>query len=248
MLAPQGKLWSGTSAEFSTAHLKTTQPKGPKQTSALNELCMVLQLSDHKTCPMCSHHGRKGFSPCPKVSKSHCVISQEPFLHSVRTLSSHCRHPSTGPQLQFFFQTLVKRCRLRTVHSLFEDLVKQGKVYRRLCLARLFNRSLRLASWAVWRVRPWVLRSAHTFRERTLCHRSASRSVGSSSAAAASGRAPPETGYFTSVSHRLATSDCTAPLGIWKGATCDWFVLIGCQTLFVHNFRQPTFATSSMRM
>ncbi len=50
---------------------------------------------------MCSHHGRNGFSPhkngsCliaqlfsrPKVSKSHCVVSQEPFLFSVKTLSS----------------------------------------------------------------------------------------------------------------------------------------------------------------
>ncbi len=50
---------------------------------------------------MCSHHDRNGFSPhkkgsCsitqllsrPKVSKSHSVISQEPFLYSVRTLSS----------------------------------------------------------------------------------------------------------------------------------------------------------------
>ncbi len=49
---------------------------------------------------MCSHRGRNGFSPhkngsCSitqpfsrrKVSKSHCVISPEPFLHSVRTLS-----------------------------------------------------------------------------------------------------------------------------------------------------------------
>ena len=48
---------------------------------------------------MCSHRGRNGFSPqgsCsithllsrPKVSKSHCLISQEPFLRSVRTLST----------------------------------------------------------------------------------------------------------------------------------------------------------------
>ena len=49
----------------------------------------------------CSHHGRNGFSPyekgsCsitqllsrPKVSKGHCMISQELFLYSVRTLSS----------------------------------------------------------------------------------------------------------------------------------------------------------------
>ncbi len=61
----------------------------------------VLQLCSHKTCRACSHHGRNGFSPNkkgvpvqshhagPKVSKSHCVISQQPFLYSVRTLSTN---------------------------------------------------------------------------------------------------------------------------------------------------------------
>ncbi len=52
---------------------------------------LFLQLCDHKTCRVCSHLGRNGFLPyekgsCsitqlfsrPKVSKSHCVISQEP--------------------------------------------------------------------------------------------------------------------------------------------------------------------------
>ena len=67
---------------------------------SLNER-YVLQLCNHKTNRVCLHRGRNGFSPykkgsCsitqllsrPKVLKSHCVISQEPFLYSVRTLSS----------------------------------------------------------------------------------------------------------------------------------------------------------------
>ncbi len=62
---------------------------------------LLLQLCDHTTSPMCSQRGRNEFSPykngsCsitqffswPKVSKSYCVISQEPFLYSVRTLSA----------------------------------------------------------------------------------------------------------------------------------------------------------------
>ncbi len=61
----------------------------------------VPQLCDHKTNCVCLHRCRNGFSPDkkgsysitqllsrPKVSKSYCVISQQPLLYSVRTLSS----------------------------------------------------------------------------------------------------------------------------------------------------------------
>ena len=65
----------------------------------------ILQLCDHKTDRMCSHHGaqkwvvnfQKGFCSItqllsqPKIWKSHCAISQEPFLYSVRTLSAQDR-------------------------------------------------------------------------------------------------------------------------------------------------------------
>ncbi len=69
----------------------------------------LVQLCDHKSWGFfskCSLCGRNEFSPCkngscsitqpfsrPKVSKSHCVISQEPFLYSVRTLSDQSTSP-----------------------------------------------------------------------------------------------------------------------------------------------------------
>ncbi len=67
----------------------------------MRTLSQIRQVCDHKTCRVRSHRGRNGFSHCkngscsitqllsrPKVSKSLCVISQKPFLYSVRTLSS----------------------------------------------------------------------------------------------------------------------------------------------------------------
>ncbi len=68
----------------------------------------VLHLCGHKTSRACSHRGRNDFSPykncsClitqllsrPKVLKSHCVISQEPFVYSVSTMSA-LTPPSVG--------------------------------------------------------------------------------------------------------------------------------------------------------
>ncbi len=62
-------------------------------TSCGNTSTRLEQHCDHKTCRMCSHCGRNGFLPnkkgsCsitqllsrPKVSKSHCLVSQETFL------------------------------------------------------------------------------------------------------------------------------------------------------------------------
>ncbi len=57
-----------------------------------------IPLCDHTTYRVCSHRGRNGLSPYKNGScsitnsfllKSRCVISQEPFLYSVRTPSSH---------------------------------------------------------------------------------------------------------------------------------------------------------------
>ncbi len=60
----------------------------------------ILQICDHKSGRVCSHSSRNEFLPCkegscsitqlfpgPKVSKSHCVLLQEPFVCNVRTLS-----------------------------------------------------------------------------------------------------------------------------------------------------------------
>ncbi len=96
-----------------------SQSTAPSPSRLLNPC--VLQFCDHKTSNVCSHHGRNGFSPhtyndgsCsipellsqPKVSKSHCVISQEPSWYSVRTLS--CREAVSSPH----YRTAVLRTRL----------------------------------------------------------------------------------------------------------------------------------------
>ncbi len=86
-----------TSAQF----VKLLETNSLEKRKNLKKITEFLQLCDHKTCHMCSYPGRNGFLPdkrgsCeitqlisrPKVLKSHCVISQEPFLCSVKTLSS----------------------------------------------------------------------------------------------------------------------------------------------------------------
>ncbi len=77
---------------------------------------LILQLCAHKTCRLCLH-GRNGFllhrrGSCSitqllsrsNIWKRHCVISQEPFLYSVRTLSSPAFVAHKNLQMPLFFR------------------------------------------------------------------------------------------------------------------------------------------------
>ena len=86
----------------------------------------ALQLCDHKTCRVCSHQVEMGFhltkrflfnhtTPfSTKGLKSHCVISQEPFLYGVRTLSSAVIWCLV--LLKFGFFRPVSHCVCHTLH------------------------------------------------------------------------------------------------------------------------------------
>ncbi len=84
-------------------------------------LSRSLRLCDHKTSRVCSHRGQNELSPCkkgfcsitqllsrPKVSKSHCLISQEPVLNSENPdICPESAKASLGTEMWFLGKCLM---------------------------------------------------------------------------------------------------------------------------------------------
>ena len=105
----------------------------------------------------CSHHGRNGFNHTitsifswPKVSNIHCVISQEPFLYSVRTLSS-CRSSLSPVRVPKRTEIVSGRSQnaLKTVENKFCDVPQA---------IFMFGNSLVIQTGDQWEITEWSVK------------------------------------------------------------------------------------------
>ncbi len=127
-----------------------------------------VQLCDHTTSRMCSRRGRNRLSTynngfCSitqllarsKISKSHCVILQEPFLHSVRTLSENLALSAArrlSATLQGVFGTSDKICAKCSTN--FAHALRRLGFQNMICPAVAHKRTGNKKSWNCCRETP----------------------------------------------------------------------------------------------